>query len=232
MFELSKNISINLEIFYNSKIYIIDNFYQNPDVILNFFLNQTPELFKINETPTNNSIYFEDRRHNLFSDELEKVYDFLSFLCDQDAFQKKSTITTNAIRFYNNTFNDYKNNYWWPHKDCGYTGIVYFNYLDEVSGTNLYKNLDPMNEPPKCPEHFSPWRDKNKYKLIKTLFPKYNRLVLFDAKKFWHGMNICNDDYFGENYRFNQVFFFLNNTHKILNKWKPNTLILISMQSL
>ena len=76
-----------------------------------------------------------------------------------------------------------------------------------ISGTNLYENLDPDNESSQCHEHSSPWRSKNKFRIVKTLYPRYNRMVLFDGSKFFHGMNICNDDYFGENYRFNQVFF-------------------------
>jgi hypothetical protein len=57
-------------------------------------------------------------------------------------------------------------------------------------------------------EHVLPWKSKDKYKIIKSFMPKYNRLVLFDGFKFIHGMNICNDNYFDEGYRFNQVFFF------------------------
>ena len=49
---------------------------------------------------------------------------------------------------------------------------------------------------------------KKKYKIIKTLEPKYNRLVLFDGDEFPHGMNIVNDMYFSNEYRNNQVFFF------------------------
>ena len=45
-------------------------------------------------------------------------------------------------------------------------------------------------------------------KLLKTLKPKYNRLVLFDAKKFLHGMQICNDVYLKDSFRMNQVMFF------------------------
>lgn len=207
MFEISKNISINLEIFQESKIYIIDNFYQNPDSVLNFFLNNFPDLWKKQQKPSYNQIYFEDRRHNLNSDEIIKVYDFLNFLCGQSPINK-TQLSTNASRFKKCEFNDYKNNYWWPHKDFGYTGMVYFNDGDEISGTNLYENLNSENEPPNCPEHYSPWRSKDNWKIIRTLYPKYNRLVLFDGLKFFHGMNICNDNYFGENYRFNQVFFF------------------------
>jgi hypothetical protein len=207
MFEISKNININLEIFEESKIYIIDNFYQDPDSILNLFLNYRADLWKKNETPSYNSIHFEDRKHILHSDEIVKVYDFLSFLCNQ-APVNNTLLSTNIIKFNKCEFNDYKNNYWWPHKDDGYNGIVYFNDGDKVSGTNFYENLDPENELQNRSEHSDPWRSKDKWKLIKTLNPSYNRLVLFDGSKFFHGMNICNDDYFGENCRFNQIFFF------------------------
>jgi hypothetical protein len=78
---------------------------------------------------------------------------------------------------------------------------------DISSGTNLYENIIPEKHLDGF-EHYIPWRSKTNYKLIKTILPKYNRLVLFDAKKFLHGMNICNDDYFENHYRFNQVFFF------------------------
>ena len=47
-----------------------------------------------------------------------------------------------------------------------------------------------------------------KYKLLKTLEPSYNRLVLFDGLKFIHGMDVTNDRYFGNESRNNQVFFF------------------------
>ena len=213
MFEISKNISINLEIFQGSKIYTVDNFYQNPDVILKYFLDNGPGLWKNWETSSYNNVYFEDRRHRLESDEIVKIYDFLSFLCNQSG-QNARGIYTNATKFKKCQFNDYKNNYWWPHKDAGYNGIVYFNDGDEVSGTNLYERLNLENEPPNCPscpEHFAPWRSKDNYRLVKTLIPRYNRLVLFDGLKFFHGMNICNDDYFGENCRFNQAFFFKQN---------------------
>jgi hypothetical protein len=208
MFEISKNININLEIFQESKIYIIDNFYQDPDSVLNFFLTHDADLWRNEQIPSYNLIHFEDRRHFLHSDEIVKVYDFLSSLCNQSpiTYLNNSNLITNITKFKKCEFNDYKNNYWWPHIDYGYNGIVYLND-DEVSGTNLYENLDPENEP-NCLEHHAPWRSKDKYRLVKTLIPRYNRLVLFDGSKFFHGMNICNDDYFGEKYRFNQVFFF------------------------
>jgi hypothetical protein len=209
MFELSKHSSIKLEILEGSKIYIIDNFYEHPDSIVEYFLSIKPELWKSSQTATYNSLYFEDRKHFIESSEIEKVYDFLSFLCDQESYRSKNIIVTNATRFKKHPFNNYKDNYWWPHTDFGYNALVYLNVDDNISGTNLYENLNPKEEPPMSTEHFAPWRPKSNFRLIKTLIPRYNRLVLFDGLKFFHGMHICNDDYFGENYRFNQVFAFV-----------------------
>ena len=207
MFEISKNISIQMEIFENSKIYTIDNFYENPNSIVEYLLKIKPDFWKQDQKPSYNSIYFEDRRHDIEHQEIIKVYDFLSFICNQKP-KNSNKIYTNATIFKKCDFNNYYNNYWWPHLDMGYNGIVYLNANDQISGTNLYENLNPEEEPPDHPEHFLPWRSKNNWKLVKTLIPRYNRLVLFDGAKFWHGMNICNDDYFNESYRFNQVFFF------------------------
>lgn len=210
MFEINKNSFIEKKIIEDSEIYIIDNFYKDIEKILDFLLILEPDVWKQNQTPSNNLIYFEDKRHSLMSKHVTKVYDFLSDLCGQDPInmQIKNSILTNFSRFKKCQFNDYKNNYWWPHKDNGYTAIIYLNREDSISGTNLYENLNPKNEPPNYPEHYKPWRSKENYRLIETLEPKFNRMVLFDGLKFFHGMNICNDDYFGDEYRMNQVLFF------------------------
>ena len=117
-----------------------------------------------------------------------------------------SDIVTNCTRFKRHEFNDYKNYYWWPHTDGGYNGIVYFND-DSEHGTCFYEELV---EKPDVPEHYQPWGAKKDFIVIKTLEPKYNRFVFFDGYEFPHGMNICTDRYFGEEYRKNQVFFFDN----------------------
>ena len=223
MFELNENLKIEKELFQETIIYTIDDFYKNPEEVENYLFGKPNEipLHKRHEKPSFNGFYFEDRRHDSLDNhviflqsrslevdlhdsllELKKVYDFLSGLCGQG--YEASDIVTNCSRFKRHEFNDYKNHYWWPHTDGGYNGIVYFND-DSENGTCFYEELV---EKPDALEHYQPWGAKKDFIVIKTLQPKYNRLVFFDGYKFPHGMNICTDRYFGEEYRKNQVFFF------------------------
>ena len=209
MFQLSDNLKVNTEIFQGSKIFTIDNFYENPDEISDYLFKEPAPLHKEYDNPTYNNVLFEDRRLRTYDVRLQPVIIFLSKLSSQKPLIYD--ITTNQTRFYDDEFNDYKNCIWWPHVDEGYNGIVYFNKNDTECGTNLYSeitDIDEMNDYDNIPEHFAPWRKKEKYEKIKTLIPKYNRLVLFDGYKFPHGMNIINDRYFSNEYTNNQVFFF------------------------
>ena len=207
MFELNENLKIEKELFEGTVIYTSDDFYKNPKEVENYLFGKTNDipLHKIYEKPSFNGVYFEDRRHDSEDNlDLKKVYDFLSSLCGQG--YEAPDIVTNCSRFKKHEFNDYKNYYWWPHTDGGYNGIVYFND-DDKHGTCFYEELV---EKPDVPEHYQPWGAKKDFIVIKTLEPKYNRFVFFDGYEFPHGMNICTDRYFGEEYRKNQVFFFDN----------------------
>tara|TARA_B100001057_G_scaffold326992_1_gene327284 strand:- start:363 stop:1019 length:657 start_codon:yes stop_codon:yes gene_type:complete len=209
MFELSDNLKVDTEVFQGSKIFTINNFYKNPDKISNYLFQNPAPLHRQYDNPTYNGVRFEDRRLKIYDKRLEPVIDFLCELSSQKPLVHD--ITTNQSRFYKHDFNDYKNCIWWPHVDKGYNGIVFFNKNDTECGTNLYSQTIDSSEKiyyNKVPEHSAPWRQKEKYQKIKTLTPKYNRLVLFDGLKFPHGMNIANDRYFSEEYRINQVFFF------------------------
>jgi len=213
MFELNDNLEIKTEIFEESIIYTIDDFYKYPLEVEHHLFGEPDKipLHKIEEKPSFNNVYFEDRRHNSYLKEenryivnpdIKKVYDFLSDLCGES--YDVADIVTNCTRFKKHPFNDYKNCYWWPHTDEGYNGIVYFND-DNKHGTCFYEELV---EKPDVNEHYQPWGLKKDFIVLKTLEPKYNRFVFFDGYKFPHGMNICTDRYFGEEYRKNQVFFF------------------------
>ena len=206
MFELNENLEIKKELFRGTVIYTIDDFYKNPQKVENYLFGEPDKipLHKMDEKPSFNNVYFQDRRHDDSIDnlDLKKVYDFLSELCGQS--YEVPDVVTNCTRFKRHQFNDYKNYYWWPHTDGGYNGIVYFND-DSEHGTCFYEELV---EKPDVNEHYQPWGEKKDFILIKTLEPKYNRFVFFDGYEFPHGMNICTDRYFGEEYRKNQVFFF------------------------
>ena len=209
MFELSDNPVVDAEMFQGSIIFTIDNFYKYPDEINDYLFKEPAPLHKEYDNPTYNNVFFEDRRLRTYDKRLEPVLDFLSKFSSQKPLLYD--ITTNQTRFNDDEFNDYKNCIWWPHVDEGYNGIVYFNKNDTECGTNLYSeitDIGEMKDYDSIPEHSAPWRQKEKYKKIKTLIPKYNRLVLFDGYKFPHGMNIVNDRYFSNEYRNNQVFFF------------------------
>ena len=220
MFELNDNLKIKRELFRGTIIYTIDDFYKNPQKVENYLFSEPDKipLHKITRKPSFNNIYFEDRRHGLIDNlDLKKVYDFLSDLCGQG--YKNPNIVTNCTRFKRHPFNNYENCYWWPHTDCGYNGIVYFNN-DNEHGTSFY---DELVRNPNVNEHEEPWIPKKNYISIKTLEPKYNRFVFFDGYKILHGMNICSDRYFGEEYRKNQVFFFDSVEFLILRELEEDT---------
>lgn len=215
VFEINEDSQVIVEEFMGSKIYYIDNFFKTPDDVVKF-LDETPtRMHKPEKMPSYlkdiNSIEFSDIRHVLKVEGVSKVCKYLQELCGQEPVHDADLLMTNMIRFFKTPYNDYKNNFWWPHNDNGYTGLIYLNKDDTLNGTNLYKYeiIDKFLEY-EC-EHSHPWRNKNHYSILKTIETKYNRCVLFDGFKFLHGMNIENDRYFNDEYRRNMVFFFNEN---------------------
>ena len=219
MFELNDNLDIKKELFLDSIIYTIDNFYKNPHEVHDYLFSDPPPLWKIDEKPSFNNIYFEDRRLVKSDSRLKSTIDFLSNLVSQkpDSYD----IITNQARFYNHDFNDSEKCYWWPHIDGGYNGIVYFND-DKKNGTNLYQ---VVNQRRMITEHYKPWRSKEDFKVLKHLEPRYNRLVIFNGRQFPHGMNIVDKKYFSDEYRKNQVFFFNSYKIKINTNFKKHNFL-------
>ena len=213
MFELNKNLNVRTEKVYDCNfqklddVHIVDNFYSNPDEIFKFLLGQDSWLHKSHENGLN-GVSFEDRRFSIGTDLIYPAYEFLQNIHGQLPVYD-GAVNTNQTKFFKQEFNNYKDNYWWPHTDEGYTAIVYLNKNDYVNGTNLYEQLvAPDNTEI---EHQDPWKPKVYYNCLKHIEPAYNRLVLFNGLCY-HGMNICNDRYFDDEYRLNQVFFFKNGT--------------------
>jgi hypothetical protein len=201
------NKSFVVEEFENSKIYIIDDFYKAPDLVQTKIFNQPSKLWKDWEKPSFNGKFFADVRHNFEDDSFEDVTKFLENICNQTSCNPKS-IMTNVLKLYNHNFNDYKNCFWMPHKDLGYNGLIYLNQGNEHPGTNLYyDNNLPANTDN---EHYKPWVSKKLWKLAKILYSKYNRMVLFDGAKFYHGAAFTDNRFFAET-RINQVVFFQPN---------------------
>lgn len=213
VFELNNSHEIVVESLMGSNIYYIDDFYKHPNVVLDY-LKDNPA--SVHVPPSGRGIEsfngkkFYDLRHKMIVDEVESVYSYLSGICGQKPIYNPKLLMTNKTKFFINRFNDYEANYWYPHRDYGYTALIYLNKNDNECGTNLYKSVIPDTEN-QLGEHVTPWRNKNYWSVVKTLKPKYNRCVIFDGLKFYHGMNIPNDRYFGNEYRLNQVFFFEKN---------------------
>ena len=208
MLELNRNLDVEVEEFHGSKIYYIHDFYKYPEEISEVLEVVKPQYFKSNQNGQYNGVHFHDMRHRIPCSNMGFVAKVLKNLCGQKPFNDKQ-ILTNCHKFEVNEFNDYKNNYWWPHTDTGYVALIYFNKDDTECGTNLYELVDEteIEVKKKNKEHDVPWRSKEKYKLLKHLPPVYNMCVLFDGLHFCHGMNIDNERYFKE-FRVNQFLQF------------------------
>jgi len=200
IFSVNDNLKIESEDFLDSKIITIENFLKYPECVVEYLNNTSTPLWKINEKNSYNGIFFDDRRHIIKDDSIKDKLQ--QFACGQK--EAYGQIYSNYTLFFNNSFNDYKNNYWWPHRDVGYTALIYLNHYDG-GGTNLYEMVE--KDDIMCNEHEQPWRPRNKYKKLKTLNCGFNKLVMFNANKFLHGMAIEDDVFFNER-RINIAVFF------------------------
>ena len=230
MWDINMDTEVQVEEVLGSKIYTVENVYKFPDKVARFLFNRETAWHKVGEPWSLNAKKFEDRRLCVFDNQAVPLFWLVTQLSSQSLHSDH--IETNVMRILDDPFNDIKNNYWWPHLDNGYNGIVYFNKNDKLNGTNLYhpkvkeeeffkEKMDPNTE---WFEHQNPWIDKSKYEIVKYIEPAYNKLVLFDGAFFPHGAAITDKKYFTDNihkkahwsnYRVNQVFF-LNekiNTH-------------------
>jgi hypothetical protein len=216
MFELNYPNNINVQKVEDSFVCSVDNFYKNPDEVVKYIESHEAGVHKKDQQPSFNNIHFSDLRHQIQNGEIEKVYRFVEgqFNCvtnhSLDAEHMYSTIFTNKTLWYDNDFNNFEDNYWWPHTD-GHVGqltaLVYF----DCSGTNLYEVVaeEKHKKAEMMPEHYAPWRPREDYKLLHRIEAKYNRFVIFHSH-FYHGAAVWDNTYF-KKYRLNQVFFMKQN---------------------
>jgi len=184
----------------------IDNFYKNPDEVVTWLKKRTPSYHKEAEYPSYNGIHFADFRHDITDPDWTKTLELLESKLNLKA--QNRNVNTNMITFFENDFNDFKNNVWFPHVDrAKYNAIIFLN-KEETPGTNLYELLDKNYDVYKRPfEHYKPWESRKIWRVAKNIKSCYNRLILFESHR-WHGMAIEDKTFFDNNFRLNQVVFF------------------------
>ena len=201
LFNVNKNLKIQCHTIRGYNFYQIENFFTDPDKLVEFLDINQPQLHKSNEESSKNGVHFYDRRHTITG--AYQIIDALSSL-DIGKPPAQSTAVTNFTKFNYDKFNNYQDSFWWPHRDYGYTAIIYLNKYSGP-GTNLYEDLNYDNLP--TVEHSDPWRPKQNYKLFLTAESSFNRLILFQARVFLHGMSIVDDTFFKEERKNLAVFF-------------------------
>ena len=189
----------------NIELFTCDNFYKNPFEILEIINNNHADFHKKQIKNTLNGKYFEDRRHSLYFDNLNQLSNKLSNIIKQKC-ARPNQFLTNIMKFKKEKFNDFENNYWWPHTDDGMTAIIYLNE-ENIDGTNIYQeNEEQLQIQNFTQEHVDPWRNKKFWNKKYTIKAKFNRCVIFNGLDI-HGCAITDETYFNK-YRVNQVIFF------------------------
>jgi hypothetical protein len=188
----------------NSAIYVADDFYSNPEQVIDILQSNQPTVHHYVPN-SKNGVEYDDLRHEIKCSFISQLTMDISHIHGQ------VPITTTDL--YSNMWKSYKEipyktHYYYPHRDEGYTAIIYLNdYGCEYPGTNLYEPNCDISEHLLHHQHIKPWRSKDNWNLIYTIPAKYNRLVLFNGNLFWHGMSVF-DSRWTDHYRMNQVIFY------------------------
>jgi hypothetical protein len=215
MYELSENLEVNVEPFQDSFIYTIDNFFKDPYKILSFMKEAPHTMWQGFTSPNHNGKYYKYKKifhHNTL---IYPVIDLMMPYFQKGEIQHRGFVLSDYYLF-DNEYNDYQNKYFWPHKDFGWTGVVYLNHY-EGPGTNMYREKENViRDNLVVSESESAWLDKSLYTLEKPLMSKFNRCVFFDAFKFHHNMAVDDRTWFNE-HRYNVVIHFKHGEIKFYN---------------
>lgn len=190
--------------------YQFDNFYENPEFIFNHIISTPPRKTGINLSESN-GVYYTDMRHQRYIPKLKWYEDVIAE--NIGGVQNTSTtpaLFTNFMHWDKDDFNDYKNNYWWPHLDSHWTFILYLNESEKNNGTNIYKPVGSYHDEvqAKTVEHLTPWHPKEHFEVVDYFEPVFNRGYAFQSGRLLHGAAVNDETYFGDIFRLNQVMFF------------------------
>ena len=188
-----------------------DDFYDDPIRILNWIASTPPHPTGVNSSNSNGA-YYSDMRHQVGP--LKYLEPYISLIEETHGGIKNDSsepaIFTNFMHWRPHEFNDYKNNYWYPHYDTAWTFILYLNPTEPKNGTNIYKAIGDYREKVQMHEweHHKPWHPKEHYEVVDYFEPVFNRGYLFNSGNLLHGAAVEDDTYFQDMFRLNQVIFF------------------------
>lgn len=196
---------------------IIDNFYENPEIVRDFALSQKfyPSA---GNYPGMRTDLISNINKNFFDTFCTKV---ISLFYDLDHTRLEWNVETTFQKIGRLSENkDSKFNEGWIHYDPGiFSGIIYLS--EESVGTNIYYPINPedtyhdqkqrdifYSDEEISEEEYSKGiiENNSKFKESIKIDGKFNRLVLFESGV-WHGVPSF---YCKGNERLTQVFFFTN----------------------
>lgn len=190
--------------------YQFDNFYENPEFILNHIISTPPRKTGINLSESN-GVYYEDMRHQRYVPKLKWYEDVITeTIGGVENTSKEPALFTNFMKWNRDSFNSYKTHYWYPHFDTYWTFILYLNPTEKNNGTNIYKPVDNywQDVQTKTVEHITPWHPKEHYEVVDYFEPVFNRGYAFQSSRLLHGAAVNDETYFDDVFRLNQVIFF------------------------
>lgn len=208
MFEIN-NRKVETYTVNNHELSVINDFYKYPDQVVDWITSFEAHWHKHASGYFHQGVDFIDKRHQLYTYEIEPVYRFLETVTQQNVEpdslypmeeqrNEYFKITTNYTKFLNNKYDDH---YFFPHKDLGKTAICYLNKT-KSNGTNFYKDIS-YQQGIEHKQHYIP---KDKIEVIHHVHSEYNKLLIWDGQDLYHGL--CMDKKYTKEWRLNQVFFF------------------------
>ena len=129
----------------------------------------------VTEHPLHGNEFF-DLRHHRQEPTLKKYTDQIIKILDDDNFyvykeNGVDVLDTNFMRWKKSDFNNYEENFWFPHQDEGWVCIIYLNEA-ETNGTNIYEDKHKSIYKyggRKTEEDRHPWKPKSDFEVVDYL---------------------------------------------------------------